>query len=446
MGFHRLPQPASTLAFNNYTTSIRTMPWLRSQGPLQSTTPLKSGATPGSVQYKGSKGDENLAGVAGRTSLSRLRPSSSRPHRVKPVKSPSRSSSSMGVTPKEEPLDPLVALRCADALKALESELLLVKDWTPREFDMRKGKLVEQTITAITECEPHGGWAKFTCSPRIGTWMAEMTRHRATPSTQLDMSIFDKPPFVDEPVVKQEHPPTPPRTPSVSPLKSALKRRASDSGLQATISIGTPPTKRSKTVTTPLSLGRRLPSRTLPGRVEYPSRERSRRCGFSDRRIKEEPGSGAAFTAFEAAIFGTTANTNTTPTNPTTPKRTPSSQPTTPPHTASCPGTPTNGTRSVTRIREDQKERRAAQKAALDDIPRIREENAELKKTVANLAVAVKSQADTIRSMQDEHAKLKEAVNARIDGLQVDVHSGRGRGGAGVLFSLKPMLGALRGD
>ena len=282
--------------------------------------------------------------------------------------------------------------------------------------------------------------------------MAEMTRYRATPSAELDMSILDKPPFIDEPVVKQEPPPTPPRTPSTSPLKSALKRRASDGGLQTSISIDTPPTKRSKTVTTPLSLGRRLPNRAMPGRVEYPSRERSRRCGFSERRIKEEPGSGAAFTAFEAAVFGTTANTNTTPMNPTTPKRTPSRvkfllpEPTTPTRTASCPRTPTNATRSVERIREDQKERRAAQKAALDDIPRIREENAKLKKTVAKLADTIKGQAETIQSMQEEHAKLKEAVNARIDGLKADVHSDRGRGGAGVLFSLKPMFGVLRGD
>jgi hypothetical protein len=72
----------------------------------------------------------------------------------------------MGVTPKEEPLDPLVALRCADALKALESELLLVKDWTPREFDMRKGKLVEETVSYHTHhLNPRSNLYSFRLQP-----------------------------------------------------------------------------------------------------------------------------------------------------------------------------------------------------------------------------------------------------------------------------------------
>ena len=54
----------------------------------------------------------------------------------------------MLVTPKEEPLDPLVVLRCTDVLRTLESELLLVRNWTPLEYASRKGKLVERTVSS----------------------------------------------------------------------------------------------------------------------------------------------------------------------------------------------------------------------------------------------------------------------------------------------------------
>ncbi|KAJ3510242.1 hypothetical protein NMY22_g16031 [Coprinellus aureogranulatus] len=87
---------------------------------------------------------------------------------------------------------------CETALQRLEEQLLLVGSWDSTTYDVRKHDLVEQTLTVIQDCNLHGGWARYTDSPWIAAWMAEVLRSQSSPYADLDMTIFDRHPFEDD--------------------------------------------------------------------------------------------------------------------------------------------------------------------------------------------------------------------------------------------------------
>lgn len=87
--------------------------------------------------------------------------------------------------------------------------------------------------------------------------MAEIMRYRSSPDAQVDMTLFTRHPFVDTvPGIQEleDDTPAPPSSSPATPLKSVLKRRASDSSLTSNLRDRYL-LKRAKTVATPPSLG-----------------------------------------------------------------------------------------------------------------------------------------------------------------------------------------------
>ncbi|KAJ3515212.1 hypothetical protein NMY22_g14509 [Coprinellus aureogranulatus] len=98
---------------------------------------------------------------------------------------------------------------CEESIQSLETELLSVKDWPAQKCTHRKRILLQRTTKLLNDSKVLGGWTALRHTEVFKAWMAEVTRYRSSPTGELDMSIFQKPPF-DKTVVSSVAKPTPP--------------------------------------------------------------------------------------------------------------------------------------------------------------------------------------------------------------------------------------------